>query len=172
MIGNPQITSKREQQTFWSLFRRARPCDSVKGLEMIWMGAFLLYLWLGNTYGGGERAAHGPPAWSHSHCLGEIPGQDQQFDASSSSKPKQQQITQVLLQAFPPSTQAETGYIKYSSSFLPFFCCPVSLHAVQVSPASVPSFLLQTDFNQTPDLKAPKQPTKNVFQHAKFEKPQ
>lgn len=55
MIGNPQITSKREQQTFWSLFRRARPCDSVKGLEMIWMGAFLLYLWLGNTHMGEEK---------------------------------------------------------------------------------------------------------------------
>jgi len=36
----------------------------------------------------------------------------QQVNACSSSKPKQQQITQVLLQAFPLPSQAETGYIK------------------------------------------------------------
>lgn len=104
-----------------------------------------------------------------------IPWQGQQVNNYARSKPEQKQITQVLFHIFSLSTQEETGYIKYSTFFfLLFFCfyvflliayCPRSL-------GSVPSFLLQTDFNQALDLKAPKQPTKNVFQYAKFEKSQ
>lgn len=104
-----------------------------------------------------------------------IPWQGQQVNNYARSKPEQKQITQVLFHIFPLNTQEETGYIKYSTFFfLLFFCfyvflliayCPRSL-------GSVPSFLLQTDFNQALDLKAPKQPTKNVFQYAKFEKSQ
>lgn len=84
-------------------------------------------------------------------------------------------MTPVLFQVFPLSIQEETEYLKYSnSSFLPFFCFHVFLQIAYSpsSPGSVLSFLLKTDFNQTLDLKVPKQPTKNVFQYVKFEKSQ
>lgn len=115
------------------------------------------------------------PSPGSSPAQGWVPRQGQQINTYTISKPEKQWITRVLFQVFPLSIQEETEYIEYLNfSFLPFFCFRVFLRIAYCpsSPGSVLSFLLQTDFNQTLDLKVPKQPTKNVFQYVKFEKSQ